>query len=246
MQRAYDMVIHDVSLQKLPVVFCLDRAGLVGEDGPTHHGAYDLAYMRCVPGMIIAAPMNEAELRHMMYTAQLEDNKLPFTIRYPRGQGVMPEWRVPMQKLEIGKGRQLVEGKDLAIVSIGHVGNVAMEAIDVLKQMGLSVALYDMRFLKPIDEALLHSVAQNFKHIITIEDGTIVGGLGSAVLEFLADNHYHDIAVHRLGIPDAYIEHGKPEELHAECQYDKQGIINKCKAIFQLEENKTFSILSSN
>lgn len=230
MQRAYDMVIHDVAIQDLPVIFCLDRGGVVGDDGGTHHGAYDLAYMRCIPNMIVSAPMDEAELRHLMYTAQLPDNKHPFSIRYPRGQGVMPEWRVPMQQLEIGKGRKIQDGEDIAILTIGHVGNFAVQACRMLMTEDLRPAHYDMRFVKPIDEALLHEVAQRYRKIITVEDGTIIGGMGSAVLEFMSQHSYHP-TVHMLGIPDRVIEHGKPEELHHECGYDTAGIVEAVRAL---------------
>ncbi|OJW83023.1 MAG: 1-deoxy-D-xylulose-5-phosphate synthase [Bacteroidetes bacterium 46-16] len=225
MQRAYDMVVHDVAIQKLPVIFCLDRAGLVGDDGPTHHGAYDLAYMRCVPNMIVSAPMNEAELRNLMYTAQLPENDHPFVIRYPRGQGVMPEWRTPFEKINIGTGRKIKDGEDIAILTIGHPGNFAVEACKTLTTEGLEPAHYDMRFVKPLDEAMLHGIAQKFSKIITVEDGTILGGFGSAVLEFMAANNYTP-EVKMLGIPDRIVEHGKPEELHRECGYDAKAIIN--------------------
>lgn len=230
MQRGYDMVVHDVAIQKLPVVFCLDRAGLVGDDGPTHHGAYDIPFMRCIPNMIVSAPMNEAELRNLMYTAQLEETKNPFVIRYPRGQGVMPEWRTPMQKIQIGKGRMIKDGEDVAILTIGHPGNFAVQACKTLTTDGLNPAHYDMRFAKPLDEELLHEIANKFSKIITVEDGTIVGGFGSAVLEFFAAHNYTP-EVKMLGIPDEIIEHGKPEELHRECGYDAQGIAEAVKAM---------------
>ncbi len=228
MQRAYDMVVHDVAIQKLPVIFCLDRAGLVGDDGPTHHGAYDIPFMRCIPNMIVSAPMNEAELRNLMYTAQLEENQLPFVIRYPRGQGVMPEWRTPFEKIEIGKGRVIKEGEDVAILTIGHPGNFAVKACNMLKTEGFNPAHYDMRFAKPLDEAMLHEIANKFSKIITVEDGTIVGGFGSAVLEFMAANNYTP-EVKMLGIPDRIVEHGKPEELHRECGYDAEAIVAAVK-----------------
>jgi 1-deoxy-D-xylulose-5-phosphate synthase len=224
MQRAYDMVIHDVAIQKLPVIFCLDRAGLVGDDGPTHHGAYDIPYMRCVPYMVVAAPMNEEELRNMMYTAQLDEQTSPFVIRYPRGQGVMPEWKTPFQKMPIGKGRVIKEGDDIAILTIGHPGNFAVEACKNLTTEGVNAAHYDMRFVKPLDEVLLHEIAQKFSKIITVEDGTIKGGFGSAVLEFFAEHNYTP-ELKMLGIPDRIVEHGKPEELHRECGFDAQGIM---------------------
>lgn len=223
MQRGYDMVVHDVAIQKLPVVFCLDRAGLVGEDGPTHHGAYDIPFMRCIPNMIVSAPMNEAELRNLMYTAQLEENKNPFVIRYPRGQGVMPEWRTPMKQIQIGKGRKIKDGEDVAILTLGHPGNFAVDACKELTTEGLNPAHYDMRFAKPLDEQLLHEIAQKFNKIITVEDGTIVGGFGSAVLEFFAANNYTP-EVKMLGIPDSIIEHGKPADLYRETGFDAQGI----------------------
>lgn len=232
MQRAYDMVIHDVAIQKLPVIFCLDRGGVVGDDGGTHHGAYDLAYMRCVPNMVVSAPMNESELRNLMYTAQLPENNLPFSIRYPRGQGVLPDWRLPMEKIEIGTGRQIQDGTDIAILTIGHVGNFAVNACRTLLTDELKPAHYDMRFAKPIDEALLHEVGKRFKKIITVEDGTIIGGMGSAVLEFMNANGYHP-EVKILGIPDRVVEHGKPEELHRECGYDTQAIIEAVRAFAQ-------------
>jgi 1-deoxy-D-xylulose-5-phosphate synthase len=224
MQRAYDMVIHDVAIQKLPVVFCLDRAGLVGDDGPTHHGCYDIAFMRCIPHLIVSAPMNEAELRNLMYTAQLEEQQYPFVIRYPRGQGVMPEWRTPMEKIEVGKGRMIQEGGEVAILTLGHPGNFAVAACKTLATDGLRPAHYDMRFAKPLDEALLHEIAAKFNKIITVEDGTVVGGFGSAILEFMNANGYSP-QVHILGIPDELVEHGKPEELHRDCGYDAAGIV---------------------
>lgn len=230
MQRAYDMVIHDVAIQKLPVIFCLDRAGLVGDDGPTHHGAYDIPFMRCVPNMIVSAPMNEQELRNLMFTAQMDEQKLPFTIRYPRGEGVMPHWKTPFEKLEIGKGRKLKEGDDMAILSFGHPGNFVVEAVKELKNY--SIAHYDMRFAKPLDEELLHEIGKKHKYVLTIEDGTIVGGFGSACLEFFAANKYYP-NVEMLGIPDKIIEHGKPSQLHEECGYDSKAIVNKVKQILK-------------
>lgn len=224
MQRAYDQVIHDVAIQNLPVNFCLDRAGFAGADGPTHHGAYDLAYMRCVPNMIIAAPLNEAELRDMMFTAQLPREKTAFTIRYPRGEGVMPDWRTPMKAMEIGKGEKEVDGSDIAILTIGHVGNFAIEASKELAEDGISAAVYNMRFVKPLDEELLHEVFESFDRVVTVEDGTIIGGFGSAVLEFMAEHNYEG-HVKRLGIPDQIIEHGTQAELQHQCGFDKQGIM---------------------
>ncbi|MFN4246472.1 MAG: 1-deoxy-D-xylulose-5-phosphate synthase [Flavipsychrobacter sp.] len=236
MQRAYDMVVHDVAIQKLPVIFCLDRAGLVGDDGPTHHGCYDIPYMRCIPNMVVSAPMNEAELRNLMYTAQLDENQLPFVIRYPRGQGVMPEWRTPMEKIEIGTGRMIQDGEEVAILTIGHPGNFAVKACQQLKTEGFSPAHYDMRFAKPLDEKLLHEIAGRFNKIITVEDGTIVGGFGSAVLEFMAENNYTP-EVKMLGIPDRLVEHGKPEELHRECGYDAIAIAEAVKQMVSADKN---------
>lgn len=224
MQRAYDMVIHDVAIQDLPVIFCLDRAGMVGDDGATHQGAYDIAYMRAIPNMIISAPMNEQELRNLMYTAQLDENTHPFSIRYPRGQGVMPEWQTPFEKLPIGKGRVIKKGKDIAILSIGHPGNFVLDIQAELQKAGLDVAHYDMRYAKPIDQQILHDVGQNFKGVITIEDGSVIGGMGSAVLEFFAAHSYKP-EVEILGIPDTIIEHGKQEEQYKECGFDKEAII---------------------
>jgi len=223
MQRAFDQVVHDVAIQKLPVVLCLDRAGLVGEDGPTHHGAYDIAYFRCIPFMVISAPMNESELRNLMYTAQLETTNVPIVIRYPRGEGVMTEWRTPFKEIEIGKGRKLKDGTDVAILTFGHPGNFATTAIRELRTQGLNPAHYDMRFVKPIDEEMLHEVFSKFNKIITVEDGTIVGGFGSAVLEFMNEHGYH-AEVKMLGIPDRLVEHGTLKELHKECGYDAAGI----------------------
>ena len=223
MQRAYDMVIHDVAIQKLPVIFCLDRAGLVGDDGPTHHGAYDIAFMRCIPNLVVSAPMNESELRNLMYSAQLPENNVPYVIRYPRGQGVMPEWRTPFKKLEIGKGRKICDGEGVAILTIGHPGNFAVSACKMLATNDIYPAHYDMRFVKPLDAEILHEVARKFTKIVTVEDGTVVGGFGSAVLEFMAEHGYHP-EVRILGIPDRIVEHGKPEELHRECGYDAAAI----------------------
>lgn len=223
MQRAYDQVIHDVCIQNLPVNFCLDRAGFAGADGPTHHGAYDLAYFRCLPNMIVSAPMNEAELRNLMYTAQLPRKGKAFSIRYPRGQGVMPRWRTPMEEIVIGTGRRLRTGRELAILSIGHIGNIAEAACQRLVLSGIEVGLYDMRFVKPLDEELLHEIFSIYSRIITVEDGCIQGGFGSAILEFMADHHYH-ADVKRLGIPDAVVEHGEQGELQHESGFDAAGI----------------------
>ncbi|MBO5795582.1 MAG: 1-deoxy-D-xylulose-5-phosphate synthase [Bacteroides sp.] len=229
MQRAYDHVIHDIALLNLPVVLCLDRAGLVGEDGPTHHGAFDLAYFRTIPNMTIASPMNEHELRRLMYTAQLPD-KGPFVIRYPRGRGVLTDWKCPLEELPIGKGRKLKEGKDMAVITLGPIGNLAAKAIERAEQAsGKSIAHYDLRFLKPLDEAMLHEIGKQFKQVITIEDGALNGGMGSAVLEFMADNSYQP-NISRIGIPDKFIEHGTVPELYKICGMDEESIVNKILA----------------
>ena len=229
MQRAYDHVIHDIALLNLPVVLCLDRAGLVGEDGPTHHGAFDLAYFRTIPNMTIASPMNEHELRRLMYTAQLPD-KGPFVIRYPRGRGVLTDWKCPLEELPIGKGRKLKEGKDMAVITLGPIGNLAAKAIERAEQAsGKSIAHYDLRFLKPLDEAMLHEIGKQFKQVITIEDGALNGGMGSAVLEFMADNSYQP-NISRIGIPDKFIEHGTIPELYKICGMDEESIVNKILA----------------
>ncbi len=232
MQRAYDQVVHDVAIQKLPVIFCLDRAGLVGDDGPTHHGCYDIPYFRCIPNMIISAPMNESELRNLMYTAQLESTTIPFVIRYPRGEGVMPEWKTEMKEIKIGTGRKLKEGKDIAILSFGHPGNFAASAIRELKNDGLNPGHYDMRFAKPLDDALLHEACRNYEKLVTVEDGTVEGGIGSAILEFMAQYGYkNDVKI--LGIPDRLVEHGTPKELHHECGYDAQGIADAVREMMK-------------
>lgn len=223
LQRAYDQVIHDVALQNLNVVFCLDRGGLVGADGATHHGAYDLAYLRCIPNMVVAAPMNESELRNMMFTAQLP-NQGPFSIRYPRGNGVLEDWRTPFEEIPVGTGRKISDGTDVAILSIGHIGNDVQKVIHYLQEQGIKAAHYDMRFVKPLDSQLLHEIAKDFDYIITVEDGSIMGGFGSAILEFLAENKYTPL-VKCLGIPDRFIHHGTQEELKHICGIDVEGII---------------------
>lgn len=227
MQRAYDQVIHDVALQKLNVVFCLDRGGLVGEDGATHHGVFDLAYFRCIPNIIISAPLNEKELRDLMFTAQSE-NYGAFVIRYPRGRGVMPEWKTDFEKIQIGKGQIIKEGKDLAFITIGHIGNNAIKASKILEKEGIDAGIFNMRFLKPIDNELLHHIFKNYQKIITIEDGVITGGLGSAVMEFAVDNNYHNTIV-RMGVPDRFIEQGSIEELQKECGFDVDSIIETAR-----------------
>lgn len=230
MQRAYDQVIHDVAIQNLKVVFCLDRAGIAGADGATHHGAYDLAYMRCVPNMTVSAPMNEEELRNLMYTAQLDETGGPFVIRYPRGRGVMTDWQRDFKKIPIGTGRKLSDGEHAAILSIGHAGNFAAEAVRQLLEEDIHMAHYDLRFVKPLDEVMLHEVFKHFKKIITVEDACIPGGMGSAVLEFMADNNYQ-AQVLRLGIPDKVVDHGEQAELYRECGYDTGGIIKAAKTL---------------
>ena len=234
MQRAYDQVIHDVCIQDLPVNFCLDRAGFAGADGPTHHGAYDIAYMRCIPNMIIASPMNEQELRNLMFTAQRPRKGNAFTIRYPRGQGVMPEWKTPMEEVKIGTGRKIKDGEEVAILTIGHIGNYAVEACEKLEEKGFNPAHYDMRFVKPLDENMLHEIFQNYTKVITVEDGCLVGGFGTAVLEFMAENGYQ-AQIKRLGIPDEIVEHGEQLELHKECGFDPDGIVD---AVIQVSEKE--------
>lgn len=237
MQRAYDQVIHDVALQKLNVVFCLDRAGFAGADGSTHHGAFDVAFMRCIPNMIVGSPMNEAEMRNMMFTAQLPDQG-PFTIRYPRGQGVIVDWKTPMKEMKVGTGRKVCGGEDVAILSLGHIGNKAVEACALLEEQGISAAHYDMRFVKPLDELLLHEVFGKFEKVITIEDGCIQGGMGSAMLEFMVDNDY-SASVKRLGIPDEFIDHGSQEQLYTECDYNTDSIVATAVTLVGAKSKKT-------
>ncbi|MBE9467808.1 MAG: 1-deoxy-D-xylulose-5-phosphate synthase [Bacteroidetes bacterium] len=227
MQRGYDQVIHDVALQKLNVVFCLDRGGLVGDDGATHHGAFDLAYMRCIPNMTIAAPMNEIELRNMMFTAQ-QDNMGPFVIRYPRGKGVIVDWQKPMKAITPGTGRLINQGNDIAVLTIGNVGNFVVDITKKLAKENINITHYDMRFVKPIDKNILHEVFKNYKKIITVEDGTIVGGLGTAVIEFMNENNYASKII-KLGIPDKFVDHGSQKELYKECAYDAESIYNTIK-----------------
>ena len=231
MQRAYDQVIHDVCLQNLPVVLCLDRAGFAGADGPTHHGAYDLAFFRCIPNLVVSAPMNEEELRNLMYSATLHEG--PYSIRYPRGSGMMPEWKTAFREIPAGQGRIVKEGEDVAILSIGHIGNYAVEACKTLTKEGLNPAHYDMRFVKPLDEELLHEIFSKFKKVITIEDGCVMGGFGSAVLEWMSD-HGYQAQVKRLGIPDEVIEHGEQMELHRECGFDPEGIANAVRSLSEV------------
>lgn len=225
MQRAYDQVIHDVALQKLNIVMCLDRSGLVGEDGATHHGVFDIPYLRCIPNITIASPMNEHELRNHMFTAQ-QPNMGPFVIRYPRGKGVLSDWKNEMIEIPVGKGRQLTAGNDIAVLSIGHIGNAAATAIAKANNEGKSLAHFDMVFVKPIDEELLHQVAQKYNKIVTIESGVLKGGFGSAVLEFLSDNGY-TIPVKRIGLNDHFVEHGTVAELNVICKIDEDSIYEK-------------------
>jgi 1-deoxy-D-xylulose-5-phosphate synthase len=231
MQRAFDQVLHDVAIQKLNVVFCLDRGGLVGADGPTHHGAYDIAYMRCMPNMIVSSPMNESELRNLMYTAQLP-NQGPFSIRYPRGNGVMTDWKTPFEEVKVGTGRKVQSGEEVAFLSLGPIGNYVTKAIAELAEQGVSAAHYDMRFAKPIDELMLHEVMGKFKNVITVEDGCLQGGMGSAVLEFMGDNGY-SVNIKRLGIPDKYIEHGTQDELYVECGFDVNAMVSAALSMVQ-------------
>ena len=232
MQRAYDQVIHDVCIQNLPVIFCLDRAGFAGADGPTHHGAYDIAFMRCIPNMVVASPMNEEELRNLMFLAQSDNFQAgseAITLRYPRGEGVMPDWKKPFTEIKVGEGRKLKDGEDLAILSFGPIGNEVTKAIEKLDPE-YSVAHYDMRFAKPLDEALLHEVFEKFDHVITVEDGCLQGGIGSAILEFMVD-HGYTAKVKRLGIPDRLVEHGEQHQLYAECGYDASGILETVRSL---------------
>lgn len=222
LQRAYDAIINDVAILNLPVTFCIDRAGLVGEDGVTHQGAFDLAYMRCVPNMTVAAPMNEHWLRNLMYTAQIK-NCGPFSIRYPRGNGVLLDWKNEMKEVEIGKGVKLTEGDDIAILSIGHIGNIVADAVEELKAQGMKVAHYDMVFLKPLDESILHETGSKYKAVITVEDGTVVGGLGTAVSEWYCE-HGYNVKVRKIGIPDSFIPHGTVPQLYELCGMDNNSI----------------------
>jgi 1-deoxy-D-xylulose-5-phosphate synthase len=238
MQRAYDQVVHDVALQNLNVVFCLDRGGFAGADGPTHHGSFDIAYFRCIPNMVVSAPMNESELRNLMFTAQ-QENMGPFSIRYPRGRGVMTEWKTPMQKIKVGSGRKINNGSDIAILTIGHPGNFAVKATEILKQKGISAAHYDMRFAKPIDEILLHEVFSKFDKVITVEDGCIMGGMGSAVIEFMVDNDYK-ATVKRLGMADQFYDHGTQDELFAEANFDVNAIVETATNLYGEKSNKIF------
>tara|TARA_B100000579_G_scaffold362752_1_gene320991 strand:- start:1615 stop:3537 length:1923 start_codon:yes stop_codon:yes gene_type:complete len=229
LQRGYDQLIHDVALQKLHVIFCLDRAGLVGEDGATHQGVFDLAYLRCIPNMVVAAPLNEIELRNLMYTAQLCKGQ-PFAIRYPRGKGVLENWKTEFEKLEIGKGNTINEGNYIAVISIGHIGNMIIEITEELRSKNINIGHYDIRFLKPLDEDLLHKVFKQYDFIITIEDGCLKGGMGSSILEFMSDHNYKNDIL-RFGVPDKFIEHGSQKEQRVECGYDKKSILGAIRKI---------------
>ncbi len=231
MQRAYDQVIHDVALQKLNVVFCLDRGGLVGADGATHHGVFDISFFRPIPNLIVSSPRNEEELRNLMYTAQLKDMG-PFVIRYPRGIGTTTEWQTPLKKVEIGKGEKLKDGNDLAFLTFGPVANKAQQVCQALENENISAGLYDLKFAKPLDEELLHGVFKKYKKVITVEDGTIIGGIGSAVVEFMVENGY-SAQVKKLGVPDRFIDHGTQTELQRECGFDKFGMAEAAKSMFQ-------------
>ena len=230
-QRAYDNIIHDTAIQNLPVVFCLDRAGLVGEDGPTHHGAFDMAYLRPIPNLTICSPMDEHELRRLMFTAQLPD-KGSFVIRYPRGCGVLTDWRCPLEAVEVGTGRKLRDGDDVAVLTIGPIGNEVEEILRETRNeergANLSIAHYDMRFLKPLDESILHEVGRKFRRIVTIEDGVRNGGFGSAVLEWMSDHGYSP-QITRLGLPDNFVEHGTIPELRKIVGLDRETILEKLK-----------------
>ena len=236
LQRGYDQVIHDVALQKLPVVFCIDRAGLVGADGPTHHGAFDLAYLNPIPNIVIAAPMHEHDMRDMMCTATLYD-KGPFAIRFPRGSGKFVHWKNPLKKISLGKGVCLSKGEELAVLTLGKAGLIAESAVEQLKSEGIQVAHYDMRFLKPLDTNLLHEIGVKYSKIITIEDGVVKGGFGSAVTDFLIENKY-TLEIKKLGIPDQFIEHGTPDELIEECGYDAKTIIATVKRMLKIQEQE--------
>jgi 1-deoxy-D-xylulose-5-phosphate synthase len=237
MQRAYDQVIHDVAIQNLPVIFCLDRAGLVGEDGATHQGAFDISYMRCIPNMIVSAPMNESELRNLMFTAQLETTTNPFVIRYPRGAAVNPEWKTQMSEIKIGTGRKLKDGEEIAVLSYGHPGNFAAEAIKSVQADGLNPAHYDLRFAKPLDAALLHEVFNKFSRIITVEEGTVIGGFGSAILVFMNEHHYKaDVKI--LGIPDKIIEHASQKQQQSESGIDAEHIAEAIRDMAKIDINK--------
>ena len=232
MQRAYDNVIHDVALQNLDMVLCLDRAGLVGADGATHHGAFDLAAFRCIPNLTIASPMNVVELRNLMYTASLRGNG-PFLIRYPRGKGVLLDWHKPFEKMTVGKGVEISGGEDVAVLSLGPLGYTSQKAVALAKENGISAAHYNMIFLKPLDGDLLREIFKKFKRIVTVEDGTVVGGFGSAVLEFMSDAGIADVKMQRVGLPDRFCTHGAQEELYKLYGMDADGIYAAIKKVMQ-------------
>ena len=229
MQRAYDQVIHDVALQKLPVVFCIDRGGIVGADGATHQGIFDIAYLRSIPNIIVSAPMNEEELRNLMYTAQLK-NHGPFAIRYPRGRGRMSDWKKPFKEIEVGKARLVRSGKDIAVLTIGNAGNLAEEALLKLETENIEAEHWDMRFVKPLDKDCLHGIFRHFTQVLVVEDGVLAGGFGSAVIEFMCDNGYQ-VNVKRLGVPDSFIDHGSQTELYKECGFDADSIYQAIKSM---------------
>ena len=234
LQRGYDSIIHDVAIQGLPVTFCIDRGGIVGEDGVTHHGLFDLAYLRCIPGMTVASPINEHDLRNLMFTAQSDDLG-PFAIRYPRGKGVIADWHNEMQILPVGKGRRMSEGEGVAVLSIGHIGNEVIEVVNRLAEQGIKVGHYDMIFLKPIDEEILEEATTRYRSIITIEDGTIMGGLGSAVAEWIA-LHHRDARLRMLGVQDEFVHQGTVAQLYERCGMDAQSLEKAIK-----EELETIS-----
>ena len=236
LQRAYDEIIHDVALQNLPVTFCIDRAGIVGEDGATHHGAFDLAYLNCIPNMIISSPYDEHMLRNLLYTTQQTQHG-PFAIRYPRGKGKLEDWHNEMQVLPVGKGRKLADGKDVAVLTLGPIGSDVSEVLDEMRAEGYELAHYDMIFLKPIDVEIMHEVGKNYSRVVTVEDGTLMGGLGSVVTDWLNDNGY-DVRVYRLGLPDAFISQGSVPQLYDLCGIDKQSIKNKLKQVI-LEKDES-------
>ncbi|HEX2395665.1 MAG TPA: 1-deoxy-D-xylulose-5-phosphate synthase [Bacteroidales bacterium] len=236
LQRAYDQVIHDVALQKLPVIFCIDRGGIVGADGATHQGIFDIAYLRNIPNMIVSAPMDENDLRNLLYTAQLKDHG-PFAIRYPRGRGRTTDWRKPFTEIKVGRARLLRPGKDIAVLTIGNTGNLALDALDRLEAENIEAEHWDMRFAKPLDTECLHGVFRNFKNVLTVEDGILAGGFGSSVIEFMIDNGYQS-NVRRLGVPDTFVEHGSQTELYKECGFDSDSIYHTVK---QMISRKVYS-----
>ena len=234
LQRAYDEIIHDVALQNLPVTFCIDRAGIVGEDGATHHGAFDLAYLNCIPNMTISSPYDEHMLRNLLYTTQQTEHG-PFAIRYPRGKGKLEDWHNEMQIIPVGKGRKLADGNDVAVLTLGPIGSDVSEVLAELRAEGKAVAHYDMIFLKPLDQEIMREVGENYSQVLTVEDGTLNGGLGSVVTDWLNDNGYN-VRVHRLGLPDAFVTQGTVPQLYDLCGIDKPSIKNKLKQMFTTKE----------